>query len=205
MSPGFLSYTLWGLRRGTCKGVKQNRWFLGPLIPRQSENTPRTPMREAPQIHHWGPLLLSVTSHLLEHSPEIRDRKFFRSTAGISLPRGFDDSGSDGQALFMGVCKTQAISCDLCLKGLLHTLGAVWSWPGPQNTLLHLMHMQAQGIGFLTAEGGTTSEKKLIIWLRNGSSMGKYGFWHSSFYSNYFWFWICRWVCACKCMCLRIP
>lgn len=70
------------------------------LITRQSVNTPRTPMREAPHIHHRGPLLLSVTSYLLEYSPEIRDRKFFRSTAGISLPCGFDDSGSDGQ----GVC-----------------------------------------------------------------------------------------------------
>lgn len=186
--------------------------ILKPLIPRQSGNTPRTPMREALQVHHWGPLLLSVTLHLLEHSPEIRDRKFFRSTAGIRFPCGFDDSGSDGQALFMGVCKMKVRPKPFPVTFAWGVFCILWVQYGAGEALRTLfytslnVHASPRDWFPNCREGeGTISGKKLIIWLRNDSSMGKYGFWRSSFYSNYFWFCICRWVCACKCMCLRIP
>lgn len=158
MSPGFLSYTLWGRRRGTCKGVEPKSMVLRPLIPKQSANTPRTPIREAPQIHHWGPLLLSVTSHLQEHSPEIR--KFFRSTAGISLP---------SVALMTVVLMARHYSWGYVrwrldpshflwplLEGPFAYFGCSMELARPSecSSTLHLMHMQAQGIGFLTAERG---------------------------------------------------
>lgn len=181
---------------------------LRPLIPRQSVNTPRTPMREAPQIHHWGPLLLSVTSHLLEHSPEIRDRKFFRSIAGISLPRGFDDSGSDGQ----GVCNTKVRPKPFPVTFVWGVFCILWVQYGAGQALRTLFYTSPNAHAsprdwFPNHREGRELllKKKLIICPRNGSSMGKYGFGHFSFYSNYFWFCICRWVCACKCMRLRIP